>query len=87
VYIGAGCEAVFNLNCPNGRVELRESFGFSTRELNQVAEQLKTEQGFYALLGGRFTMITDADVRAAEMRMQATLDTNSSRHCRTLRPS
>jgi hypothetical protein len=22
--IGAGCEAVFNLNCPDGRLELRE---------------------------------------------------------------
>jgi hypothetical protein len=28
-----------------------------------------------ALLGGRFTMITDTDVHTAEIRMQATLDT------------
>lgn len=42
--IGAGCEAVFNLNCPDGALELRESFGFSTRELNQIAERLKVEQ-------------------------------------------
>ncbi|MCC6373247.1 MAG: DUF4160 domain-containing protein [Moraxellaceae bacterium] len=43
--IGAGCEAVFNLNCPEGQLALRESFGFSTHELNQIAERLKTEQG------------------------------------------
>ena len=43
--IGAGCEAVFNLNCPNSALELRESFGFSSRELNQIAERLKIEQG------------------------------------------
>jgi hypothetical protein len=42
--IGAGCEAVFNLNCPEGQLALRESFGFSTHELNQIAERLKTEQ-------------------------------------------
>jgi hypothetical protein len=30
--IGGGCEAV-NLNCPAGRVELRENYGFSRREI------------------------------------------------------
>jgi hypothetical protein len=31
--IGRGCEAVFNLNCPAGLVELRENYGFSRREI------------------------------------------------------
>jgi hypothetical protein len=31
--IGRGCEAVFNLNCPEGPVELRENYGFSRRDL------------------------------------------------------
>jgi hypothetical protein len=31
--IGKGCEAVFNLNCPVGPVELRENYRFSRREI------------------------------------------------------
>jgi hypothetical protein len=31
--IGRGGEAVFNLNCPAGPVELRENYGFSRREI------------------------------------------------------
>jgi hypothetical protein len=38
--IGAGCEAVFELNCPEGPVTLRESYGFTTRQLRRLAEQL-----------------------------------------------
>ena len=34
--IGRGCEAVFNLNCPAGPVELRENYGFSRREIAQI---------------------------------------------------
>lgn len=34
-------EAVFNLNCPEGPPELRESFGFSLREVNEIAEALR----------------------------------------------
>jgi DNA-binding MarR family transcriptional regulator len=34
--IGRGCEAVFNLNCPKGPVELRENYGFSRREIAQI---------------------------------------------------
>lgn len=30
------CEAVFNLNCPEGPVELRENYGFGVRELNRI---------------------------------------------------
>jgi hypothetical protein len=39
--IGAGCEAVFVLNCPKGPPTLRESFGFKLRALRSVAERLK----------------------------------------------
>ena len=31
--IGDGCEAVFNLNCPEGFPELRENHGFSRTKL------------------------------------------------------
>lgn len=34
--IGNGCEAVFNLNCPEGPPELRENFGFSLAEVNRI---------------------------------------------------
>lgn len=34
--IGRGCEAVFNLNCPAGPVELRENYGFSRREISKI---------------------------------------------------
>ena len=38
--IGAGREAVFNLNCPSGPVELRENFGFSMRQINKMMTAL-----------------------------------------------
>jgi uncharacterized protein DUF4160 len=38
--IGMGNEAVFELNCLNGPVELRENYGFSRRELARIAETL-----------------------------------------------
>ena len=38
--IGADCEAVFELHCPEGAVTLRESVGFTTRQLRRVVEQL-----------------------------------------------
>lgn len=41
--IGADCEAVFNLNCPDGPLELRQSFGFSLREVNDLAQRLQSE--------------------------------------------
>lgn len=34
--IGRGCEAVFDLNCPDGPAELRENYRFSRRDLAQV---------------------------------------------------
>jgi hypothetical protein len=34
-------QAVFNLNCPSGPVELRENFGFSWPEVNRMARSLQ----------------------------------------------
>ena len=38
--IGNDCEAVFNLNCPAGPVELRENYGFSRREIGQIEKNV-----------------------------------------------
>ncbi len=38
--IGAGCEAVFNLHCPNGPPELRENYGFSSGKLSHIRTAL-----------------------------------------------
>jgi hypothetical protein len=38
--IGRGCEALFNLNCPAGPVELRVNYTFSRRELGAVLPEL-----------------------------------------------
>lgn len=38
--IGAGCEAVFDLNCPDGPPDLRENLGFSRRDLTRIAARL-----------------------------------------------
>jgi hypothetical protein len=37
---GAAGEAVFNLHCPDGPLELRESYGFRLGELNHIEEAL-----------------------------------------------
>ncbi len=41
--IGGGREAVFNLHCPDGPPELRESYGFAVHELNAIARALWDE--------------------------------------------
>jgi hypothetical protein len=38
--IGRGREALFNLNCPNGPVELREIYRFSRREISKIETEL-----------------------------------------------
>jgi hypothetical protein len=38
--IGGGCEAVFNLHCPDGPPELRENYGFKTGRLLRISEAL-----------------------------------------------
>jgi hypothetical protein len=37
---GGGNEAVFNLNCPGGPVQLRENYGFSRREFARIRDSL-----------------------------------------------
>ncbi len=41
--VGRGCEALFNLNCPNGPVELRENYRFSQNELSQIVAALSRQ--------------------------------------------
>jgi hypothetical protein len=38
--IGCGCEEVFNLNRLFGPVELRENYGFSSKELSRILDEL-----------------------------------------------
>jgi Domain of unknown function (DUF4160) len=38
--IGPDHEAVFNLNCPAGPVELRENYGFSGSEIGRIKHAL-----------------------------------------------
>jgi uncharacterized protein DUF4160 len=38
--IGKGREALFNLNCPAGPVELRENYRFSSREVSRIETEL-----------------------------------------------
>jgi hypothetical protein len=38
--IGRGAEAVFNLSCQLGPVELRENYGFTRREIGHVGKIL-----------------------------------------------
>lgn len=38
--MGRGCEAVFNLNCPFGPVEVRENYSFSPREIGPIQKEL-----------------------------------------------
>lgn len=38
--IGNGCEAVFNLQCPEGPPELRENYGFSQAEASRIKAAL-----------------------------------------------
>jgi hypothetical protein len=38
--IGRGCEVVFELNCPIGALTLRENYGFSKKDLTQIALEL-----------------------------------------------
>lgn len=37
---GEGSEAVFNLNCPAGPVELRENYGFGRRSIRTIRAML-----------------------------------------------
>ena len=37
---GSGNEAVFNLNCPGGPVNLRENYGFSRSQIARIRKSL-----------------------------------------------
>jgi len=52
--IGPDCEAVFNLGCPNGPPELRESYGFRLADLNGITEALTRNLAEYC---GRWSEI------------------------------
>ena len=41
--VGNGCEAVFNLHCPNGPPELYENYGFSRTELTRITNELSAD--------------------------------------------
>ena len=43
--MGRGYEAVFNLNCMVGPIELRENYGFSSREIGHLSGVLKSHLG------------------------------------------
>lgn len=38
--IGQGHEAVFHMNCRAGPVELRENYGFASREISKIEAEL-----------------------------------------------
>ncbi|MFA7096137.1 MAG: DUF4160 domain-containing protein [Gammaproteobacteria bacterium] len=38
--VGADGEAVFNLRCPEGPPELRESYGFNPHEISRIQDTL-----------------------------------------------
>ena len=40
------CEAVFNLNCPQGPSTLRENYGFSRKELTRVGAHLDAQAAY-----------------------------------------
>jgi len=42
--IGKGVEAVFEVNCPNGEIELRENYGMSRKQISQIRHRLKLFQ-------------------------------------------
>ena len=43
--IGSECEAVFQLNCPDGPVELREDYGAARRQIKNFERELMKNLG------------------------------------------
>jgi hypothetical protein len=54
--LGPNSEAVFNLHCPEGPPTLRESFGFTGRQLSSIEAELA---GALALLCAKWRTIHD----------------------------
>jgi hypothetical protein len=44
--IGNGCEAIFNLRCPDGSPELRENYGFSQQAVGDIEGALAAEVAY-----------------------------------------
>ena len=42
--IGKGVEAVFEMNCPDGRIGLRENYGIGRVEVRRIKLELKRQQ-------------------------------------------
>jgi len=42
--IGKGTEAVFEVNCPEGVIELRENYGASRSEVSRMRREIKRSQ-------------------------------------------
>jgi len=42
--IGKGVEAVFEVNCPDGDIHLRENYGASRKEISRMRRELKKFQ-------------------------------------------
>ena len=64
--IGRGHEAVFDLNCPTGPVELRENYGFSRREIRQIVKILDDHLAELCRAWEKFMALRDDFERAGE---------------------
>lgn len=42
--IGHGVESVFEMNCPDGAIELRENYGASRKQVSQMRREVKRLQ-------------------------------------------
>jgi hypothetical protein len=53
-----GCEAVVDLNCPEGEPELREVYRFKSRDLKRIMQMVKKNQerlcGMWKVIHGKF---------------------------------
>ena len=56
--IGGGCEAVFNLDCPDGPPELRGNFGFLIAQVAKIKTALADDLG---LLCAGWSRIHESD--------------------------
>src|SRR2546421_10600116 len=70
--IGNGCEAVFDLCCPNGPPSLRENFGFARRDVTWIIHMMDVQLMSLAPIGEEFMAdrdeFKDANARALALR-------------------
>lgn len=55
---GAASEAVFILHCPDGPPTLRENFGFNSRELSRITDELAGALATLVWNGESFMTVT-----------------------------